>query len=132
MRYLLTRLLKPKYNINMKLLLIAFLFCLTASNYATSQQNSIDSTTINQIVRLINDFKACKEYSAELEQRLIRSRDLLTRCVDERDDYKHLYEQLDSMVSESNNRKEQLERKLNRTRWIGLIISCIIGIVLLI
>ena len=121
MRYLLTRLLKTKYNINMKLLLIAFLFCLTASNYATSQQNSIDSTQIDNIIRLINDFKSCKEYSKEIEVRLIKSRELLTRCVGERNEYKELYSQLYDALKTMTSRKMNMEIKLKRTRTIGII-----------
>ena len=105
----------------MKLLLIAFSFCLTASNYATSQQNSIDSTQIDNIIRLINDYKSCQEYSEELENRLIDARDLIGRTVKERNEYKDLYSQLDEALKTMTSRKMKLERKLKRTRAIGII-----------
>ena len=116
-----TQLLKPKYNINMKLLLIAFLFCLTASNYAISQQNSIDSTQIDNIIRLINDYKALDEYSSELENRLIDARDLIDRTMYERDEYEYLYSQLDDALKTMTSRKLNLENKLKRTRTIGIV-----------
>ena len=105
----------------MKLLLIAFSFCLTASNYATSQQNSIDSTQIDNIIRLINDYKSCTEYSEELENRLIDARDLIGRTVKERNEYKGLYSQLDEALKTMTSRKMNLERKLKRTRAIGIV-----------
>ena len=105
----------------MKLLLIAFLFCLTVSNYATSQQNSIDSTQIDNIIRLINDYKSCQEYSQELETRLIDARDLIGRTVKERNEYKDLYSQLDEALKTMTSRKMKLERKLKRTRTIGIV-----------
>ena len=105
----------------MKPLLIAFLFCLTVSNYAISQQNSIDSTQIDKIVRLINDYKSCQEYSEELETRLIDARDLIGRTVKERNEYKDLYSQLDDALKTMTSRKMKLERKLKRTRAIGIV-----------
>ena len=105
----------------MKLLLIAFLFFLTASNYAISQQNSIDSTQIDNIIRLINDYKSCQEYSEELETRLIDARDLIGRTVKERNEYKELYSQLDEALKTITSRKMKLERKLKRTRAIGIV-----------
>jgi len=101
--------------------LIAFLFFLTVSNYATSQQNSIDSTQIDKIVRLINDYKSCQEYSQELETRLIDARNLIGRTVKERNEYKDLYSQLDEALKTMTSRKMKLERKLKRTRTIGIV-----------
>ena len=105
----------------MKLLLIAFLFFLTVSNYSTSQENSIDSTQIDNIIRLINDYKSCTEYSEELETRLIDARNLIDRTMYERDEYKYLYSQLDEALKTMTSRKMKLERKLKRTRAIGIV-----------
>lgn len=105
----------------MKSLLIVFMFFLTASNSSLSQQNSIDSIQINQIVRLINDYKACDEYSSELELRLIDARELIDKTVIERDEYKLTAEQLDETLKTITSRKLNLERKLKRTRTIGIL-----------
>ena len=105
----------------MKPLLIAFLFCLILPKFSISQQNSIDSTQIDNIIRLINDFKACEEYSQELETRLIDARDLIGRTVKERNEYKDFYSQLDEALKTMTSRKLNLERKLKRTRAIGIV-----------
>ena len=105
----------------MKLLLIAFLFCLILPKFSISQQNSIDSTQIDNIIRLINDYKSCQEYSEELETRLIDARDLIGRTVKERNEYKGLYSQLDEALKIMTSRKLNLERKLKRTRAIGIV-----------
>jgi len=104
----------------MKPLLIAFIFCLTAQNYAISQENLIDSIQIDKIVRLINDFKACEEYSQELELRLIDARTLIGRTVKERNDYKYLVEELDQALSDMTSRKLNIENNLKRTRAFGI------------
>ena len=81
----------------------------------------MDSVYISRVVRLINDFKACTEYSDELESRLTTARDLIDRTQTERDEYKSIAEDLDKALIESNRRKEDVERKLKRTRKIGII-----------
>ena len=69
---------------------------------------------------MINDYKSCTEYSEELENRLIDARDLIGRTVKERNEYKGLYSQLDDALKIMNSRKMKLERKLKRTRAIGI------------
>ena len=70
---------------------------------------------------MINDYKSCQEYSSELETRLIDARDLIGRTVKERNEYKGLYSQLDDALKIMNSRKMKLERKLKRTRTIGIV-----------
>ena len=70
---------------------------------------------------LINDFKACNEYSKELENRLITAREIIDRTTIERDEYKYILDNLNEALKESNERKEKLQRKLTRTRKIGVI-----------
>jgi flagellar capping protein FliD len=70
---------------------------------------------------LINDYKSCEEYSSELETRLIDARDLIGRTVKERNEYKELYSQLDEALKTMTSRKMKLERKLKRTRTIGIV-----------
>ena len=70
---------------------------------------------------MINDYKSCQEYSEELETRLIDARDLIGRTVKERNEYKDLYSQLDEALKTMTSRKMKLERKLKRTRAIGVI-----------
>lgn len=100
--------------------LILFSFILLLSNWSISQTNSIDSTTVTKIVRLINDYKACVEYSEEIEERLITAREILSRTVSERNEYKRLYNDVDNALKEMTERKERLERKLKRTRRWGV------------
>ena len=70
---------------------------------------------------MINDYKALDEYSSELETRLIDARDLIGRTVKERNEYKELYSQLDEALKTMTSRKMKLERKLKRTRTIGIV-----------
>jgi hypothetical protein len=70
---------------------------------------------------LINDYKSCEEYSEELETRLIDARNLIDRTAYERDEYEYLYSQLDDALKTMTSRKLNLERKLKRTRAIGII-----------
>jgi len=70
---------------------------------------------------LINDYKSCTEYSEELETRLIDARNLIDRTMYERDEYKDLYSQLDEALKTMTSRKMKLERKLKRTRAIGIV-----------
>ena len=70
---------------------------------------------------MINDYKSCQEYSEELETRLIDARDLIGRTVKERNEYKDLYSQLDDALKTMTSRKMKLERKLKRTRAIGIV-----------
>ena len=70
---------------------------------------------------MINDYKSCEEYSSELETRLIDARDLIGRTVKERNEYKDLYSQLDDALKTMTSRKLNLERKLKRTRTIGVV-----------
>jgi len=70
---------------------------------------------------LINDYKSCQEYSQELETRLIDARDLIGRTVKERNEYKDLYSQLDDALKTMTSRKMKFERKLKRTRAIGIV-----------
>ena len=70
---------------------------------------------------MINDYKSCTEYSEELENRLIDARDLIGRTVKERNEYKELYSQLDEALKTMTSRKMNLERKLKRTRAIGIV-----------
>ena len=99
-----------------------------------SQENSIDSTQISKVVRLINDYKACQEYSQDLELRLIEAKEIINRVVHERDEYKRLFNEVDSALKDMTSRKERLEKKLKRTRKIGVICSIVgfIGGVLLV
>ena len=112
----------------MKKLLILFSFILLLSNWSISQQNSIDSTTISKIVRLINDYKACEEYSQDLELRLIEAKEIINRVVQERDEYERLFNEVDNALKDMTSRKERLEKKLKRTRKIGFVGS-IVGFV---
>lgn len=105
----------------MKKSLILFSLCLILSNSIISQTNSIDSIQTTKIVRLINDFRACKEYSSELESRLKTARKLLSRASEERDEYARLYDEVDSALKEMTARNENLKGKLTRTRKIGII-----------
>ena len=70
---------------------------------------------------MINDYKSCQEYSEELETRLIDARYLIGRTVKERNEYKELYSQLDEALKTITSRKMKLERKLKRTRAIGIV-----------
>jgi len=72
-------------------------------------------------VLLINDFKACAEYSKELENRLVTAKEIIDRTTIERDEYKYILDNLNEALKESNERKEKLQRKLKRTRKIGVI-----------
>ena len=105
------------------------------SSWSISQQNSIDSTTISKIVRLINDYKACEEYNQDLELRLVEAKEIIKRVVIERDEYKRLFDEVDKALKEMTSRKERLEKKLKRTRRIGVvgsIVGFIGGVVLVI
>lgn len=96
-----------------------------------SQESSIDSTLISKVVRLLNDYKACDEYSEEITQRLIKAREMLSRTVDERNEYADIATKLDSALKDMTTRKELLEKKLKRTRKIGIgisITSFIVGV----
>ena len=93
-----------------------------------SQTSLIDSTQITKIVRLINDYKACEEYSQDLELRLVEAKQIISRVVNERDEYERLFVEVDSALQEMTARKYQLERKLKRTRKIG-VIGSIVGFV---
>ena len=98
-----------------------------------SQESSIDSTLISKVVRLLNDYKACEEYSEEITQRLIKAREMLSRVVDERNEYKDIAIELDSALKDMTSRKELLETKLKRTRKIGIglgILSFIAGVLI--
>ena len=70
---------------------------------------------------MINDYKSCQAYNEELETRLIDARDLIGRTVKERNEYKDLYSQLDEALKTMTSRKMKLERKLKRTRAIGIV-----------
>ena len=70
---------------------------------------------------MINDYKSCQEYSEELETRLIDARDLIGRTVKERNEYKDLYSQLADALNTMTSRKMKLEKKLKRTRTIGIV-----------
>ena len=98
------------------------------SNWSISQQNSIDSTTISKIVRLINDYKACEEYSQDLELRLLEAKEIINRVVIERNEYKRLFNDVDSALKDMTSRKERLEKKLKRTRRIG-VVGSIVGFI---
>lgn len=116
-------------------LLTVFLLCLQVSSYATSQQNCLDSIQTTKIVRLINDYKACVEYSEEIEERLITARELLSRVVQERDEYARLFNEVDSALKKMTARKEKLERKLKRTRQLGIgatIVSFLAGVLVVV
>ena len=93
-----------------------------------SQENSIDSTQISKIVRLINDYKACNEYSHDLELRLVEAKEIINRVVHERDEYKRLFNDVDTSLKDMTSRKERLEKKLKRTRKIG-VIGSIVGFI---
>ena len=93
-----------------------------------SQESLIDSTQISKIVRLINDYKACQDYSEDLEVRLIEAKEIISRVVIERDEYERLFGEVDNALKKMTERKEQLERKLKRTREIG-VIGSIVGFV---
>ena len=86
-----------------------------------SQENSIDSIQITKIVRLINDYKACVEYSEEIEERLTIAKEVLSRTVKERNEYLRLFDEVDNALNEMTARKNMLEMKLKRTRRIGVI-----------
>ena len=93
-----------------------------------SQENLIDSTQITKIVRLINDYKACQDYSEALEVRLIEAKEIIIRVVNERDEYERLFVEVDNALKDMTERKDQLEKKLKRTRKIG-VIGSIVGFV---
>ena len=93
-----------------------------------SQENCLDSTQISKIVRLINDYKACEEYSQDLELRLIDAKEIINRVVQERDEYKRLFNEVDSALKKMTLRKERLEKKLKRTRKIG-VVGSIVGFI---
>jgi DNA repair exonuclease SbcCD ATPase subunit len=100
-----------------------------------SQTNSIDSTTISKVVRLINDYKSCKEYTDSLEVRLKECDVIVDRLKIERNNYNEIIKEYDSMVEEINARNNTLERKLKRTRRIGIfgtIGGFIVGVILII
>lgn len=80
----------------------------------------IDSIHITKIIRLINDYKACEEYSQDITDRLITAREMIGRLVSERDEYKEITIQLDDALKDMTARKEDLEKKLKRTRKIGI------------
>jgi hypothetical protein len=52
---------------------------------------------------------------------LITARELLSRTVDERNEYSRLYDEVNEALKEMTVRNEKLERKLKRTRRIGVI-----------
>ena len=98
------------------------------SNWSISQKNYIDYTTISKIVRLINDYKACEEYSQDLELRLVEAKEIINRVVEERNEYELLFDEVDKALKEMTSRKERLEKKLKRTRKIG-VIGSIVGFI---
>ena len=108
-------------------LLLTFILCLQMTNFVGAQKNLTDSTIqldsayISKVVLLINDFKACAEYSKELENRLVTAKEIIDRTTIERDEYKYILDNLNEALKESNERKEKLQRKLKRTRKIGVI-----------
>ena len=79
-------------------------------------------------MRLINDYKACEEYSQDIELRLVEAKEIINRVVIERDEYKRLFDEVDSALKEMTSRKEKLEKKLKRTRQIG-VIGSIVGFI---
>ena len=93
-----------------------------------SQENYLDSIQITKIVRLINDYKACEEYSQDLELRLVEAKEIINRVVIERNEYKRLFNEVDSALKEMTTRKERLEKKLKRTRRIG-VVGSIVGFI---
>ena len=95
------------------------------SSWIISQESLIDSTTISKIVRLVNDYKACDEYSQDLEVRLVEAKEIINRVVIERNEYERLFDEVDSALKDMTSRKEKLERKLKRTRKIGIIGSIV-------
>lgn len=88
----------------------------------------MDSVYISRVVRLINDYKACEEYSQEIEERLISARELIGRLVIERNELSAINEQLDNSLKTMTIRKEKLERKLKRTRVFG-VVGTVVGTV---
>ncbi|MEX0940080.1 MAG: hypothetical protein WDZ41_01870 [Candidatus Babeliales bacterium] len=105
----------------MRKLLILFICCLQMSSWSISQGSLIDSTTISNAIRLLADFKACEEYSSEIETRLISARELIGRLVVERNELVSITDELDNALKQMTIRKEKLERKLKRTRIIGVV-----------
>lgn len=81
----------------------------------------MDSVYISRVVRLINDYKACEEYSQEIEERLISARELIGRLVVERNELVSITDELDNSLKTMTIRKEKLERKLKRTRIFGVV-----------
>ena len=105
-----------------KLLFLLFLI------FSFNSYSQLDSTYISKIVRLVNDYKACDEYSQDLEVRLVEAKEIIDRVVIERNEYERLFDEVDNALKEMTSRKERLERKLKRTRKIG-IIGSIVGFV---
>jgi len=88
--------------------------------YTPTDSIVVDSAYVTQVNMLIRDYKACKEYSTELEERLITARELLSRTTNERDEYERLYDEVDNALKEMTERNAKMERKLKRTRKIGI------------
>lgn len=78
-------------------------------------------------MRLINDYKACKEYSEELEERLKEARLTITSLKDERIESDSLVFELDNALKGMEQKKHQLNKKLKRTRIIGIIVGVLLG-----
>ena len=105
---------------------IVFTCCLLLSSAVTAQENStnytqIDSVYVSKVVRLLNDYKACNELTDSLKARINECDMLVDRMRYERDEYAYIVDQYDSMLKEINERNTTLERKLTRTRKIGVI-----------
>ena len=93
-----------------------------------SQESCLDSTQISKIIRLINDYKACEEYNQDLELRLVEAKEIINRVVIERNEYKRLFNDVDTALKKMTSRKERLEKKLKRTRRIG-VVGSIVGFI---
>ena len=90
-------------------------------NGSISQTDSTYAIPTDKIIRLLADVDVCEEYSEELEIRLIDARIIIDRSLIERNEYEALYNRIDLALSNMTSRKMKLERKLKRTRTIGII-----------
>lgn len=104
-----------------------------------------DSTYFADVVKLLHDFELVSEklekeqhysdslltYANELEYRLRAVKSQLDDQKEVSEEYLSLYNDVDSMLKEINERNTTLERKLKRTRRIGIggaVLGFIVGI----
>ena len=118
----------------MKQLLTISILCLCLTNTVGAQENSTasieqkesDSTLvplwyIDYVNELIGDYLACEGYNLEIHNKLIEAEKLKNKYKGHSENYRKSIISLKDALKEMTSRKLNLERKLKRTRTIGIV-----------